>query len=169
MTDTQQLQVLELVTQLGVLVRDQRVEIAQLRTDQQNLKQRVDSSITDFGRRISLAEARGAVNAAMGTGVVPPQTSTPAGAAGPDTGVAQVASKAVAPATPPTADSSTHRYHVQAASPGLAMLSELDASGGEERQLPVAPGEDVPGWGKVVSIVQQGTSWMVKTERGVIQ
>ena len=72
MTDTQQLQVLELVTQLGVLVRDQRVEIAQLRTDQQNLTQRVDApSITDFGRRISLAEARGAVNAAMGTGVVP--------------------------------------------------------------------------------------------------
>ena len=41
-----------------------------------------------------------------------------------------------------------HRYHVQAASPGLAMLSELDASGGEEQQLPVSPGDDVPGLGQ---------------------
>lgn len=68
-----------------------------------------------------------------------------------------------------SADTGTHRYHVQAASPGLAMLSELDASGGEERQLPVSPGDTVPGWGKVISIAQRGTSWFVKTDHGLIQ
>ena len=71
MTDPQQLQVLQLVTELGTLVRDQRSEIAQLRQDQQNLGQRVDGSLTDFGRRLSLAEARGAVNAAMSVQTLP--------------------------------------------------------------------------------------------------
>jgi hypothetical protein len=61
------------------------------------------------------------------------------------------------------------RYHVQAASPGLAMLSELDQSGGEIRQIPVSPGDDVPGWGKVISISQRGAAWLVKTGHGVIQ
>jgi hypothetical protein len=170
MTDTQQLQVLELVTQLGVLVRDQRVAIAELRSNQQNLVQRVDGSLTDFGRRISLAEAHGAVNAAIGTDMHPIQTPTPpaAGQIG-NGGVVQIAARAggLAPGLP--ADTGNHRYHVQAASPGLAMLSELDASGGEQRQLPVSPGDDVPGWGKVISIAQRGVAWVVKTDHGLIQ
>jgi hypothetical protein len=49
------------------------------------------------------------------------------------------------------------------------MLSALDASGGEEQQLPVAPGDNVPGWGKVVSISQRGATWVVKTDHGLIQ
>jgi hypothetical protein len=79
MTDQQQLQVLQLVTELGTLVRDQRSEIAQLRQDQQILGQRVDGSLTDFGRRLSLAEARGAVSAAMGVQPAPvqPANATP--------------------------------------------------------------------------------------------
>ena len=174
MTDTQQLQVLDLVTQLGTLVRDQRLEIAELKSNQESLTQRVDSSLTDFGRRISLAEAHGAVNAAMGVRVNP---ADPPNAPAPNQNgsgdVVQVAART--PAMPPSAapnvsaDTGTHRYHVQAASPGLAMLSELDASGGEERQLPVSPGDTVPGWGKVISIAQRGTSWFVKTDHGLIQ
>ena len=152
MTDVQQVQVLDLVTQLGTLVRDQRAQIAQLRQDQQNLSERVDGSLNDFTRRISLSEARRALGAASAP------TSTPAGA------------RMIVPvvATIP-ADIGPHRYHVQAASPGLAMLSELDRSGGEERQLPISPGDNVPGWGKVVSISQRGTSWVVKTDHGLIQ
>ncbi len=155
MTEPQQVQVLELLTQLGTVVHDQRAEIAQLRLDQQHVGQRVDGSLADFNRRVALAEARGAVSSAM---------------ASPATGAAAAAQPT--PATPPAAaaaDTAPHRYHVQAASPGLAMLSELDASGGEQRQLPVSLGDPVPGLGKVVSIFQRGASWVVKTEHGLVQ
>ncbi|NPD66346.1 hypothetical protein HN018_23340 (plasmid) [Lichenicola cladoniae] len=163
MTDAQQVQVLDLVTQLGTLVRDQRAQIAQLRQDQQNLGERVDGSLSDFTRRISLSEARGALGAASGEARVPP-------AAAPPPSVAPVVARVPVPVAATTpADTGPHRYHVQAASPGLAMLSELDASGGEARQLPISPGDTVPGWGKVVSIAQRGTAWVVKTDRGVIQ
>jgi hypothetical protein len=167
MTDPQQLQVLQVVTELGTLVRDQRAEIAQLRQDQQNLGQRVDNSLTDFGRRLSLAEARGAVSAAMGVKTTPIQPATTAA-----TPVAPAASPAVVKASVPApvaVDTTPRRYHVQAASPGLAMLSTLDSAGGEDQQLPVAPGDAVPGWGKVVSISQRGATWVVKTEHGLIQ
>ena len=66
-------------------------------------------------------------------------------------------------------DTTPHRYHVQAASPGLAMLSELDPSGGEEAQVPVAPGDNLPGYGNVISIAQRGSSWVVGTQHGLIQ
>jgi hypothetical protein len=170
LTDAQQLQVLELVTQLGVLVRDQRVAIAELRSDQQNLVQRVDGSLADFGRRVSLAEAHRAVNAAMETEMHAIQAPA-APVAGPtgNGGVVQIAVRAGGPAPGPAADTVNHRYHVQAASPGLAMLSELDPSGGEERELPVSPGDDVPGWGKVIGIAQRGVTWVVNTDHGLIQ
>ena len=167
MTEPQQLQVLQLVTELGTLVRDQRVEISQLRQDQQNLGQRVDSSMADFGRRLSLAEARGAVSAAMGvpTTPIPPAASVPNQAdVAPKPPVIKASVQAAAPP-----DMTPHRYHVQAASPGLAMLTALDPSGGEEQQLPVAPGDTVPGWGKVISISQSGATWVVKTDHGLIQ
>lgn len=162
MTDAQQVQVLDLVTQLGTLVRDQRAEIAQLRTDEQSLAQRVDSSLADFTRRMSLREANAALRAAKGeeAGVFQTRPAT--------LGVTPVAARIIAPVAFPQ-DAGSHRYHVQAASPGMAMLSELDPSGGEEQQLPVSPGDDVPGWGKVTSISQRGTSWVVKTSHGLIQ
>ena len=167
MTEPQQVQVLDLVAQLGTLVRDQRAEIAQLRQDQEHVSQHVDVALADFGRRISLAEARRAVSAA---GQAEASAVQPAGAASGSsgTGVTPVVARNPLPAAPP-AGTGPHRYHVQAASPGLAMLSELDPSGGEERQLPVSPGDDVPGWGKVVSISQRGTTWTVKTDHGLIQ
>ena len=168
MTDAQQVQVLDLVTQLGTMLRDQRSEIAQLREDQQNLVQRVDGALNDFTRRMSLSEARGALGAASGEPRVRQAAGPLSGSA--STGATPVAARSIVPAAAVTpVDPASYRYHVQAASPGLAMLSELDASGGEQRQLPIAPGDTVPGWGKVVSISQRGTSWVVKTDRGLIQ
>ena len=60
------------------------------------------------------------------------------------------------------------RYRVQAASPGLAMLAAIDRAGDESAQLQVALGDTVPGYGRVKAVVQQGTTWVVKTERGTI-
>ena len=166
MTDAQQLQVLQLVTELGTLVRDQRTELQQLQRDEQSLKTTVADSLSDFGRRLTLAEARGAIAAAMGA---PTTTAISEGRVATATVLPAAARTAARPLVVQAADTGEHRYHVQAASPGLAMLSELDTSGGEERQLPISPGDDLPGYGRVVSIAQRGVTWVVRTEHGIIQ
>jgi hypothetical protein len=100
------------------------------------------------------------------------QTAQPQTNAATPTAVVALGPPANAKAAPPAAtpgNATTPRYHVQAASPGLAMLSALDASGGQEQQLPVSPGDSVPGWGKVISISQRGATWIVKTDHGLIQ
>jgi hypothetical protein len=57
------------------------------------------------------------------------------------------------------------QYQVQAASPGLAMLSVVGGGGSIEVQT----GDVIPGYGKVLGVVQQGNSWVVKTASGNIQ
>jgi hypothetical protein len=59
-------------------------------------------------------------------------------------------------------------YRIQAASPGLAMLSAIDG-GSDDRPVEVAIGTDLPGYGKVRSIEQHGQAWVVKTDRGEIE
>ena len=181
MTDEQQVQVLNLVTELGVLIRNQRTEIAALRTDQQSLRERVDGAMADFARRLALAEAGGAMSAAMGAGApaAPPASLGPprdtvardAVARSPRPTVQPVAARVVIapPSDPAAAASGSHRYRVQAASPSLAMLSELDPSGDDRALLEVRIGSAVPGYGRVTAIIQAGTSWQVRTDRGTIQ
>ena len=60
-------------------------------------------------------------------------------------------------------------YRVQAASPGLAMLAEVDHSGGDGAQIEVQVGDTIPGYGHVIAVTQQGTNWVVKTDNGLIQ
>lgn len=167
MTDQEQIQVLDLVTKLGTLVRDQNIRIGDLQSTVSTLQGRVDNSLSDFGRRLRLAEATGAVNGAAAVAVsvpVPGPVRNVERATSPTRLVVHPASRTIA-----AADTGAHRYHVQAASPGLAMLSELDASGGEEAQLPVAPGDSLPGYGRVISISQRGSAWVVKAQNGLIQ
>ena len=59
-------------------------------------------------------------------------------------------------------------YRIQAASPGLAMLSAIDG-GADDRPVEVVPGTDLPGYGKVRSIEQHGQAWVVKADRGEIE
>jgi hypothetical protein len=101
----------------------------------------------------------------MDVQTVPVKAAPPAPAR--QSAAAAPAAKTTSPIPP--GNSTPARYHVQAASPGLAMLSALDASGGEEQQLPVSPGDSIPGWGKVISISQRGDTWVVKTDHGLIQ
>jgi hypothetical protein len=49
------------------------------------------------------------------------------------------------------------------------MLAEIDRSGDEGAQLQVAVGQSVPGYGRVKSIAQRGTAWVIQTEQGAIQ
>jgi hypothetical protein len=72
-------------------------------------------------------------------------------------------------ALPAAAPEDAKRYRVQAASPGLALLAEIARGGGEGAQIQVTVGDVIPGWGKVKSVAQRGTSWVVSTEHGAIE
>ena len=169
LTPQDQVDVLQLVTELGALVRDQRLELDALRKAQAGLQQTVDTSIGDFRRRLTLAEARGSIAAAMGAPTQGADTAADGRPASqPTSPIVQASARPVI--RPTTADDTTqHRYRIQAASPGLAMLSELDATGTGERQLTISPGDVLPGYGRVASVFQRGTAWVVKAERGLIQ
>ncbi|UZO94722.1 hypothetical protein [Roseomonas mucosa] len=179
MSTPQQIQVLNLVTELGVILRDQRLENSKLRDTMQHMDERMQ----DYDRRLALAEARGAITAAMGGGA-PPAAAASAPAAAPVTpaavtvtapapapsGTSARGSRTVAAAAPVAAqDATPRRYRVQAASPGLAMLAEVDRTGDVGNLLQVGVGDDVPGFGKVRSIAQQGTTWVLTAERGTIR
>ena len=157
MAGQEQLNVIHLVTELGVLVRDQRTEIANLRGQVAEVSGKVNTQLMDFDRRLSIAEAKGAIDAAMGVGET---TSTRVAAAPPPP------PPAVKKVAPPPLVRNVSDYRIQAASPGLAMLSTT-LDGGSSVQ--VAVGDEVPGIGHVQAILQNGTIWEVKTDHGVIR
>jgi len=162
MTPQAQVDVLALVTQMGALVRDMRDENTALRSQVAMLTETVQGRTTDFEQRLNLAEARNSVAAATGAGhrpVVTPILST-SGASG---GVTRAI--AAAPGTART----VRDYRVQAASPGTAVLADINAPPGQAAGLQVKAGEMVPGVGRVISIAQRGTAWVVQTDHGVIQ
>jgi hypothetical protein len=51
----------------------------------------------------------------------------------------------------------------------LALLAQVDRGGGDGAQMQVVVGDTVPDYGRVKSIAQKGTSWVVTTEHGAIQ
>ena len=168
MSTPEQVQVLELVTRLGALVADQRKEVDQLRADL--ARSRVDETarIDDFQRRLTFAEAQRSVAKASGVAADPAPATPTIPVSEPATSVVRptlVVARAALPADP---SQPVQRYRVQAASPGLAMLAAIDRAGDESAQLQVALGDTVPGYGRVKAVVQQGTTWVVKTERGTI-
>ena len=182
MSTTQQVDVLNVVTELGTLLRNQRAENVQLREDVQQMRERLDTQLNDYARRLSLAEARGAISAAMGAGgptANAPATGTPASitvfapmppaaAMAARTAKAAVLVQSALP-SPAAGQEAPRRYRVQAASPGLAMLAEVDRTGDAGNLLQVSIGDDVPGFGKVKSIAQQGAAWVLTAERGTIR
>lgn len=176
MTDAQQNEVLAYVTELATKLRDMRVEMAALQVGQQKLDGKLDAKLGDVERRVSMGEARRALDsvtlasAPPVEAAPPPLTVTPgpAPAKQKKTASKEITTANIAPSPTPAAEA-PRRYRVQAASPGLAMLAEIDRSGDEGAQLQVAVGEQVPGYGRVLSIAQRGTAWVVKTDQGAIQ
>lgn len=158
MAAPQQIEVLGLVTQMGVMMRDQRDENRQLRQDVAAMREVLDSQLADFNRRLSLAEARGALSAAMGASTPGPPAEAAAGPGRPALRQIQA-----------SGPQERRRYRVQAASPGLAMLAEIDRSGEAGASLQVSVGDEIPGYGRVQSIGQEGSTWIVRAERGAIQ
>jgi hypothetical protein len=172
MTPPEQVQVLNLVTEMAAMVKDLRKQQAQLRADMGRSWADVAARLTDYERRLALAEARDAVTAADGaTSNAPAKLVEPASdpAAATLTPIPVMTRQPVAVAPLPLVASAPKVYRVQAASPGLALLAQVDRGGGDGAQMQVVVGDTVPGYGRVKSIAQKGTSWVVTTEHGVIQ
>ena len=173
MTPPQQVQVLEVVTQVATLVRDERAEVAELRTDVARSEAATAAKLGDFERRLAIAEAHNAVAAASAAGR-PPSVVSPAVPPAAAPGAPLLLSRAeaaISAAQNQTTgqDEALKRYRLQAASPGLALLARIDRGGGEGAQLQVRVGDTIPGYGAVKSIAERGTSWVVTTENGTIQ
>ena len=173
MSSDEQVKVLELVTQIATMVRDQRTQIGALRADFAKTKLDDQARLADFARRVDLAEATRAVAAA--TGNDPVTIPSPPAPSGPNTAAVRPV-MAMGPVTVtradiavPAAASEAKHYRVQAASPGLALLSEVERGGGDGAQIQVIVGGTIPGYGRVKSIAQVGSSWSVKTENGDIR
>jgi hypothetical protein len=168
LSSRQVVDVLSVVTEIGALVRDMRNENAQLRTQVATLNDTVANKTMDFEQRLGLAEARGSVAAAMGAGK--PQAAAPASvipAVVTVSGARTLRTMAVTPVSAPAR--SARDYRVQAASPGLAVLADAGAGPGQAAGLQVSVGDDVPGVGRITSIGQRGSTWVVQTDHGAIQ
>lgn len=161
-----------MITELSTLVRRTREEIATLQDSDKRMARAIEAKLNDFERRLNLGEAQRSLDAAKATPTSPPEPASPPPAAPPArpaTGMkgvvpASLSTQSGADATMPPA-----RYRVQAASPGLAMLAELDRSGDEIAPLQIGIGAHVPGYGRVTKISQRGTEWVVQTEKGPIR
>ena len=162
MTPTQQVDVLSLVTQLAALVRDMRTENAQLREKVTSLDEMVRNETADVSQRLSLVEARKAIASAQDAGKPPEAALSGSRETVPARLVQTVA-------VVPVAVRSVRDYRVQAASPGLAILADANAAPGQSSGLQVAVGDQVPGIGRITSIAQRGTAWVVQTSHGAIQ
>jgi len=168
LSSRQMVDVLAVVTELGTLVRDMRNENAQLRTQVATLNDTVANKTMDFEQRLGLAEARGSVAAAMGAGKS--QAAAPASvipAVVTVSGAHTLRAMAMTPVSAPAR--SARDYRVQAASPGLAVLSDAGAGPGQAAGLQVSVGDDVPGVGRITGIGQRGSTWVVQTDHGAIQ
>jgi hypothetical protein len=120
-----------------------------------------DEKFADLTRRVALSEANRAVasaeNATAGRVASAPEKE----GAGSSNGGERTGVKAVA-------DDVRRNYRIQAASPGLAMLTIIDGSP-DEKPVEVAIGTELPFYGKVRSIEQHGEAWVVKADRGSIE
>lgn len=176
---------LNLVTEMATMVKDLRKQEAQLRADFAKATASNAGRLADFERRLALAEAKRAVDAADVAGSAPAVSSPDAAAVTPvlPASVAPpsarfdrrmgMRSSAALPVLPVGAVSlapvPAKAYRVQAASPGLALLAEAARGGGDGAQLQVTVGDNIPGYGLVRGIAQKGTVWVVKTDNGDIQ
>jgi hypothetical protein len=141
------------IAQLAAIVTRLTGQVKDLQGQVQTMSSGSETKFADLTRRVSMSESKSAVAAAESS------------AAAPSAGVEGQAEGARAKAA--GADQK-HNYRIQAASPGLAMLSAIDG-GADTRPVEIAIGTDLPGYGKVRSIEQHGQAWIVKTDRGEIE
>lgn len=148
-----------LVAALGRLIAELRSQNLAMQTEIAALRQHVDTRMTSFNQRLTFDQAHDALALAGLTRPAPASTSAAARDASPDLQSTQVfpVSRTPMPPVSPAA------YHIQAASTGLAMIVRNGTT------YEVSVGSVVPGVGRVISIVEEGASWIVRTDHGVIR
>jgi hypothetical protein len=153
---------LEKIAELGALVTRLTGQVKDLEDRVQTLSTGADEKFADLTRRVALGEANRAVASAekAESGGLAGQAQEKRSADGSE---AQERTR-----TKVAAADVKHNYRIQAASPGLAMLTAVDGSP-DDRPVEVAIGTELPGYGKVLSIEQHGQAWVVKANRGSIE
>jgi hypothetical protein len=160
--DKAETQTSDQITQLAAIVKRLTGQVNDLQGQVQTATASSEAKLADLTRRVSMSESKSAVAAVeRANGSAAAEGSTAALSAGAEGQAPGVRTKVGG------ADQK-HNYRIQAASPGLAMLSAIDG-GADYRPVEVVPGTDLPGYGKVRSIEQHGQAWVVKTDRGEIE
>lgn len=173
---------LGLVTQLGALLAKAREELAALQIDHERLRRVADGRLGDLENRLSFLEAKSAVadariagsasdSATSGAAAVVPSMSDPlaVGALPKRAEETRIVKAKAVEDRSPRETVAVRRYRIQAASPHLAMLAEIERSGGAGAQIEVAIGDKIAGYGQVTQIRQRGMTWIVQTDRGTIE
>jgi len=153
---------LEKIAELGALVTRLTGQVKDLQDKVQTLWTGADEKFADLTRRVALGEANRAVASAENAG------SAGLAAQAQAKGSADGSEAQEQTRTKVAAADVKHKYRIQAASPGLAMLTAVDGSP-DDRPVEVAIGTALPGYGKVMSIEQHGQAWVVKADRGSIE
>jgi hypothetical protein len=153
---------LEKIAELGALVTRLTGQVKDLQDKVQTLSTGTDEKFADLTRRVALGEANRAVASAenAGSAGLARQAQAKGSADGSEAQERMPMKVAAADVK--------HNYRIQAASPGLAMLTAVDGSP-DDRPVEVAIGTELPGYGKVLSIEQHGEAWVVKADRGSIE
>jgi hypothetical protein len=149
------------IAQLAAIVTRLTGQVKDLQGAVQTMSSGSETKFADLTRRVSMSESKNAVAAAERAS----DSQSTEGSAASSVGVAGQAQGARMKVA---ALDQKHNYRIQAASPGLAMLSAIDG-GADARPVEIAIGTDLPGYGKVRSIEQHGQAWIVKTDRGEIE
>ena len=152
---------LEKIAELGALVKRLAGQVKDLQDKVDMLSTGADEKFADLTRRVALSEANRAVASAENASAGGVASAPEKEGAGSSNGGERTRVKAVA-------DDVRRNYRIQAASPGLAMLTIIDGSP-DEKPVEVAIGTELPFYGKVRSIEQHGEAWVVKADRGSIE
>ena len=153
---------LEKIAELGALVTRLTGQVKDLQDKVQTLSTGADEKFADLTRRVALGEANRAVASAENAG------SAGSAAQAQEKGSADGSEAQERTRMKVAAADVKHNYRIQAASPGLAMLTAVDGNP-DDRPVEVAIGTELPGYGKVRSIEQHGEAWVVKADRGSIE
>ena len=151
------------ISRLAAIVTRLTGQVKDLQDQVRTLSAGSEEKLADLTRRVSMSELKSAVAAAERANVS--QAAAEASAA---TASAGVEGQAQGVRMKVAGVDQKRSYRIQAASPGLAMLSAIDG-GPDDRPVEVVPGTDLPGYGKVRSIEQHGQAWVVKADRGSIE
>jgi hypothetical protein len=151
------------IARLAAIVTRLTGQVKDLQDQVRTLSAGSEAKLADLTRRVSMSESTSAVAAAERANVS--QGAAEGFAA---TASAGVEEQADGVRMKVAGVDRKRNYRIQAASPGIAMLSAIDG-GPDDRPVEVAIGTDLPGYGKVRSIEQHGQAWVVKADRGSIE